>query len=419
MRYLPPVSIRLFSVLLFLFGVVVWLGGRLPPNVMARQMDAWGVMRRRMVETQVRGRGVRDARVLRAMQEVPRHLFVPRNQKEFAYQDAALPIGYGQTITSPYVVAFMTAQLNPRPTDRVLEIGTGSGYQAAVLSRLVAKVYSIEIVEPLGRRAARTIGQLGYDNVYTKIGDGYQGWPEHAPFDKIIVTCSPEHVPPALVNQLRDGGRLIVPLGERFQQTLYLFHKRDGDLEKEPLEATFFVPMTGEAERLRTRKEDSGRPEIVNGGFEEKLDSGEPEGWFYVTRAEVIPDPSAPEGDHVLALTNRVPGKKCHVVQAFGVDGQMLNELVLSVRVRTTRVNGGRRQDTLPRIEVSFYDESRRTIETVVMGPWKRQPLWARQTLKIPVPNQARLATVSIGMFGATGQFMVDQLEIQGMAKKR
>ena len=173
----------------------------------------------------------------------------------------------------------------------MLEIGTGSGYQASVLSRIVAEVYSIEIVEPLGLRAARTIKQLKYDNVFTKIGDGYQGWPEHAPFDKIIVTCSPEKVPPALVNQLKEGGRLVVPLGERFQQTLFLFRKIDGQLQREKLEATFFVPMTGLAEELRIRKDDSGRPKIVNGGFEQATDEGEPNGWFYVRQAKVVRRP--------------------------------------------------------------------------------------------------------------------------------
>ena len=148
-----------------------------------------------MVQKEVSGRGIRDPRVCAAMQEVPRHLFVPPDQRKFAYRDGALPIGNGQTITSPYVVAFMTEKLEPQASDKVLEIGTGSGYQASVLSRVVAEVYTIEIVEPLGRRATRTIQRLGYDNVHVKIGDGYLGWPEHAPFDKIIVTCSPEDVP--------------------------------------------------------------------------------------------------------------------------------------------------------------------------------------------------------------------------------
>ncbi len=168
----------------------------------------------------------------------------------------ALPIGNGQSISPPLVVANMTEQLDPQPADRVLEIGTGSGYQAAVLSPLVRDVYTIEIQEALGKRADALLQRLGYKNVHRRIGDGYQGWPEAAPFDKIIVTCSPEQVPPALVEQLREGGRLIVPVGERFQQNLYLFRKTDGKLVGQALEPTMFVPMTGNAERQRLVKPD-------------------------------------------------------------------------------------------------------------------------------------------------------------------
>ena len=167
-----------------------------------------------MVEYEVVAAGVKDKRVCDAMRATPRHLFVPDALRRYAYFDISLPIGEGQTITSPFTVAYMTEHLEPQPGDKVLEIGTGSGYQAAVLSGLVAEVYTIEIVEPLGRRAAETLRSLGYDNVKTKIGDGYQGWAEHAPFDKIIVTCSPENVPKPLVEQLKEGGRLVVPLGQ-------------------------------------------------------------------------------------------------------------------------------------------------------------------------------------------------------------
>src|SRR3990172_8484116 len=165
----------------------------------------------------------------------------------------ALPIGDEQTISPPFVVAYMTQEIAPHPTDRVLEIGTGSGYQAAVLSPLVRNVYTIEIVEPLGRRAARTLKKLGYKNVFVKVGDGYLGWPDAAPFDKIIVTCSPEKVPQPLVDPLRDGGLMIIPVGERYQQNLYLMRKMGDRLESESLKATLFVPMTGEAELQRKR----------------------------------------------------------------------------------------------------------------------------------------------------------------------
>ena len=149
----------------------------------------------------------------------------------------ALPIGEGQTISPPFIVAYMTEALDPQPSDNVLEIGTGSGYQAAVLAKLVRDVYTIEIVDPLGHKAAKTLERLHYDNVHVKVGDGYQGWPEHAPFDKIIVTCSPEKAPPALVEQLKEGGRMVIPVGERYQQTLYLMKKIDGKMVSEKLAA--------------------------------------------------------------------------------------------------------------------------------------------------------------------------------------
>ncbi len=158
-------------------------------------------------------RGVTDARVLAAMRKVPRDAFVPEAVRDLSYTDQPLPIGYDQTISQPYIVALMTEKLRVKPTDRVLEIGTGSGYQAAILGELAAEVYTIEIVKPLGKRAAATLQRLGYKNVHVKIGDGYQGWPEHAPFDAIIVTCAPDHVPRPLIEQTKEGGRIIIPVG--------------------------------------------------------------------------------------------------------------------------------------------------------------------------------------------------------------
>ncbi len=383
-----------------------------PPDVAQRA-------RQLMVQNEVAGRGIRDTRVVEAMREVPRHLFVPANQRKYAYQDAALPLGHGQTITSPFVVAYMTEKLEPQPSDRVLEIGTGSGYQASVLSRLVSEVYSIEIVEPLGRRAARTISELGYDNVHTRIGDGYQGWPEHAPFDKIIVTCSPEKVPPALVSQLKEGGRLVVPLGGRFQQTLFLFRKVDGQLQKEKLEATFFVPMTGQAEALRVRKDDSGVPKIINGDFEQQAVEGALPGWFYVRQATIVREPTADAGQYALLLSNSTLGQNCHALQAFGVDGRRVNHVELSARVRTEGVTDAGVKDALPRIELAFYDENRGVIRRVALGPWEGDVPWSYHSIKVPVPGRARLGTVFVGMFGATGQFMVDDLSIRKIASPR
>lgn len=212
---------------------------------------------------------LRNVRVLKATARIPRAEFVPKDFREYAYQDAALPIGDGQTISAPFIVAYMTETLDPQPTDRVLEIGTGSGYQAAVLSCLVSEVYTIEIVKNLGRRAAETLKKLKYDNVFVRVGDGYQGWPEAAPFDKIIVTCSPENVPQPLLDQLKEGGKLIIPVGERYRQYFVLCEKKDGKIERKTLIPICFVPMTGEAEEKRVEKPDPTRPRLAGGGFEE------------------------------------------------------------------------------------------------------------------------------------------------------
>ncbi len=213
--------------------------------------DAYAKARKKMVDRQLTGPGrdISNKAVLKAMGEVPRHEFVPKIQQRNAYADSPLPIGHQQTISQPYIVAFMTEQLDPKPNDRVLEIGTGSGYQAAVLSGLVKEVYTIEIVEPLAKRAAATLKKLGYKNVHVKAGDGYKGWPEKAPFDAIIVTCAPEKVPEPLVKQLRDGGRMIIPVGKQGTvQHLFLLRKKGTKIEKESILPVRFVPMTGNAE---------------------------------------------------------------------------------------------------------------------------------------------------------------------------
>ena len=203
--------------------------------------------RQRMVEQQLKPRGIKDERVLAAMAKVPREEFIPADARPSAYEDGPLPIGYDQTISQPYIVAFMTEQLRPKPSDRVLEIGSGSGYQAAILGELVAEVYTIEIVEPLAKTAEATLQRLGYNNVHIKVGDGYKGWPEAAPFDAIIVTCAPEKVPQPLVDQLKDGGRMVIPVGERFAQQLYLLEKKNGQLKESITLPVRFVPMLREA----------------------------------------------------------------------------------------------------------------------------------------------------------------------------
>jgi protein-L-isoaspartate(D-aspartate) O-methyltransferase len=211
--------------------------------------DNFAVQRKRMVDQQLQSREIKDGRVLAAMANVRREEFVPADQRSDAYEDGPLPIGYDQTISQPYIVAFMTEQLRLKPSDRLLEIGTGSGYQAAVLAELVMDVYTIEIVEPLAKTAEATLQRLGYKNVHLKVGDGYQGWPEEAPFDAIIVTCAPENVPQPLVNQLKDGGRMVIPVGERFAQQLYLLEKKNGRLKESATLPVRFVPMVRETQK--------------------------------------------------------------------------------------------------------------------------------------------------------------------------
>jgi protein-L-isoaspartate(D-aspartate) O-methyltransferase len=215
------------------------------------QASDFAAERQQMVQQQLVARGIHEERVLATMAKVPREEFVPADERAGAYTDHPLPIGYDQTISQPYIVAFMTEQLHPKPSDRVLEIGTGSGYQAAILAELVSEVYSIEIVEPLAKNAEATLQRLGYKNVHVKIGDGYKGWPEPAPFDAIIVTCAPDRVPQPLVDQLKDGGRMIIPVGNRFAQELYLLEKKNGQLKESAVLPVRFVPMAGEATKQK------------------------------------------------------------------------------------------------------------------------------------------------------------------------
>ncbi|MDZ7370806.1 MAG: protein-L-isoaspartate(D-aspartate) O-methyltransferase [candidate division KSB1 bacterium] len=216
-------------------------------------MEELQKQREKMVQFQIKARGVSDPKVLQAMLRVPRHEFVPATYRDDAYEDFPLPIGYGQTISQPYIVAYMTEALELKGGEKVLEIGTGSGYQAAILAEIAGQVYSIEIVEPLCREAAQRLQQLGYTNVSVRCGDGYAGWPEAAPFDAIILTAAPEEIPQPLVDQLAEGGRMILPLG-RFSQNLVLLTKQEGKVNKRNLLPVRFVPMTGKAEEKLERK---------------------------------------------------------------------------------------------------------------------------------------------------------------------
>lgn len=206
--------------------------------------DRFSAARKRMVEEQIAARGIRNSDVLRAMEKVPRHLFVPREYQADAYKDYPMPIGYGQTISQPYIVAIMTEAGKPDRSKKVLEVGTGSGYQAAVIAEIVKEVYTIEIVPELAEESAERLRELGYTNVICKYGDGYNGWKEHAPFDIILVTAAPESIPPPLIEQLAEGGRMIIPLGKQSGvQELMIFSRKNGKTESKRISFVRFVPF--------------------------------------------------------------------------------------------------------------------------------------------------------------------------------
>jgi len=391
----------------------------LPSAAIAQRTPDWSKLRAHMVQDEIVRAGIKNPRVIDAVLRTPRHEFVLAPERPQAYLDMALPIGSGQTISPPFVVAYMTESLEPEPDDKVLEIGTGSGYQAAVLSPLVREVYSIEIVPPLGQRAAKTLKRLGYHNVFTKVGDGFQGWPEHAPFDKIIVTCSPEDVPRPLIDQLKEGGRMIVPLGERYQQTLYLFTKRNGELQREALLPTLFVPMTGLAESERQKLPDPLHPAVNNGSFEEII--GDPEsivGWHYQRQLELPHNDGAPAGQRYARFTNEQPGRRPQALQGLGIDGRAIQELEASCWVRGKGIKPGQNPEQLGLLMIHFYDEQRETVGTSFLGPWRGDFEWQEVRGKIRVPPTAREAIIGVGLFGAVGELSVDLVQIEPTKRK-
>jgi protein-L-isoaspartate(D-aspartate) O-methyltransferase len=370
-----------------------------------------------MVDDEVVGAGITNPRVVESMRKTPRHEFVPIKLIDRAYFDMSLPIGEHQTISPPMMVAYMSEQLDPQPTDRVLEIGTGSGYQAAVLSPLVKEVYSIEIVEALGRHAAQTLKRLKYTNVITKIGDGYLGWPEHAPFDKIIVTCSPETVPQPLIDQLKEGGRMVVPVGERYQQVFHLLKKENGKLINEALRPTLFVPMTGEAEEKREKKPDPAHPHLANGSFEQLVGAGgQPVGWYYVRQMKVVTGPGAPDGERCVTFTNDVPGRGSRALQGFAVDGRKVHELKISCMARCKDVFPGPTPDQTAQLAVIFMDENRGSVGSVCVGGfWRGSFDWQEKSGTFRVPAKAREAIVTIGLLGGTGEASYDNVQVEAV----
>jgi protein-L-isoaspartate(D-aspartate) O-methyltransferase len=402
-------------------GVIVVSRLILPGDASAD--DPYAEARERLVRERIETAGVKDSRVLESLRTTPRHEFVPKSELKRAYLDMALPIGESQTISSPFIVASMTEALDPQPSDKVLEIGTGSGYQAAVLSPLVEHVYSIEIVTELGERAKKTLQRLGYKNVSTRVGDGFLGWPDAAPFDKIIVTCSPESVPQPLVDQLREGGLMIIPVGERYQQTLYRMIKSNGEIVREALNPTLFVPMTGTAEDSRKLQPDPAHPQVVNGDFETGPDAEREKledyvaGWYYGRQVKRMmltnADGAAPQGTAYVRFSNETPGLNSHLLQGIAIDGRKVAKIRLSGQSRTQNVRKGPDPDAMPMVAISLYDEQRRDLGTFSLGPFRGTRTWRPESRLIRIPQDTREAILRVGLFGATGIADFDEIKIE------
>jgi protein-L-isoaspartate(D-aspartate) O-methyltransferase len=403
---MPSVRFTLLACFLSLFTAIPWA---------AAQRSPYDAIRDKMVDEDIIGAaGVKNKQVIDAIRNTPRHEFVPTGERKNAYYDMALPIGDRQTISPPSVVAYMTEAINPQPTDKVLEIGTGSGYQAAVLSRLAKEVYTIEIVASLGRRAEKTLKALHYDNVHVKIGDGYQGWPEHGPFDKIIVTCSPEKVPKALVSELREGGRMVIPVGERYQQTLYLLKKVKGEMEIEALQPTLFVPMTGKAEEKRKKLPDPSNPTIENGNFEQVSgDPPVPTGWYSQRQLKLVNAEDAPQGENYVTFANKTPGRGAQTMQGFAVDGRKVQVMEFAANVRGRDIRPGPDGQPVAGAGIGFYDENRNMIGEVVLATWTGTFDWERDKRAFNVPGRAREAILRIGLFGVVGEISFDDVSLR------
>ncbi len=379
-------------------------------RVYGQKSDPTRAARNRMVSEFIEREGVTNPRVLESMRQVPRHEFVASQYRKDAYVDTAIPIGFKQTISPPFIVAYMTQTIDPQPEDRILEIGTGSGYQAAVLANLCKEVYSIEIVEPLGKSAQERLHRLKYDNVTTKIGDGYLGWEEHAPFDKIIVTCSPENVPKPLIDQLKEGGRMLVPLGERYQQVFHQFEKKNGKLEEKTLISTLFVPMTGESEEQRKVKPDPLHPKILNGDFEsDDDDDGYADHWHYQRQTKLVEE-GASEGKRCIFFESNEPGRISQALQAAAIDGTKIGALNIRVRYKSEDVKSGTIEYEVGAVQIHFFDENRRIFNTQYLGPWTGTEDWTTVTKTIVVPPKAREMIIRIGLNGATGKLWLDDL---------
>ncbi|MDO4587219.1 MAG: protein-L-isoaspartate(D-aspartate) O-methyltransferase [Planctomycetia bacterium] len=421
-----------------------------------------------VLEVLVPTKQLHNLRVLDAVRRIPRIEFVPKAYKAAAYMDYALPIGESQTISPPFVVAYMTEQLDPQPTDKVLEIGTGSGYQAAVLSPLVRDVYTIEIVPSLGRNAAKLLRKLGYLNVHVKVGDGYEGWPEAAPFDKIIVTCSPEEIPQPLIDQLKEGGKILIPTGERYNQQFYICVKNNGEITKQALIPAFFVPMTGEAEKKRIKLPDPLNPTINGGTFEDTIGENKiPNGWYYLRNAKVEKAPYAPEGQNILVFDNHIILKQqrlkevrekidryqkmqyyrnsfdyldnyvteeqrrterqrleeltAHAYQGFPINGQKVRKIDFSCWMRGEELQAFGNRQTVITVVLNFFDEDRKSLnEIAIVSVPNGSFEWREvQQYDIQVPRTAVDVSIRIGILNGTGHLEFDDIKIEKSPNRR
>jgi len=378
--------------------------------------ESFEIQRERLINNVLIPGGIKDPRVLKSVGATPRHEFVPKKYISQAYQDIAIPIGESQTISSPFIVSLMTESLDPQPTDKVLEIGTGSGYQAAILSPLVKDVYTIEIVQELGERTMQFMADMHYSNVHCLIGDGFKGWKENAPFDKIIVTCSPEKVPEPLVEQLREGGLMIIPEGERYQQMLYLMRKVDGKLEKVALRPTLFVPMTGTAEENRQVAPDPKNPKLLNGSFEEPLiQQFHIPGWYYQFGCVVVSDPDSPKGSKATEFQSNDPALPSMLLQGLALDGTVVKKIKLGGWMAGEDVKVGSNSERSPSIAIQYFDENRNRIGYNYVGGLKGSWKWRREEKIFQVPTATREAIVSVGLFGAEGTARFDDISIEAV----
>ncbi|MFM7845924.1 MAG: protein-L-isoaspartate O-methyltransferase family protein, partial [Planctomycetota bacterium] len=274
----------------------------------------------------------------------------------------------------------------------------------------------------LGLQARATLKKLKYANVQTKVGDGFEGWQEHAPFNKIIVTCSPEKVPQPLIDQLAEGGLMVVPVGERYQQTLYIFRKENGKLSSAVLRPTLFVPMTGRAEDGRQVKPDPLHPKLINGGFESLATEGKyVPGWFYEQQAKIETDSKAPEGQRYLTFRNTEPGRSSHILQGFAIDGSVIHELRVTAKVRldgVKNVPNPPHVDMRPDIALSLYDANRKELGLVWVGPIRAVGGWQSVEKKFRIHPETREAIIRLGLFGATGEVAYDQVSIEPVTTK-